>query len=124
MTESTSGIGDLLQRLRKDGVEAGESEKQRILGEAEAKARAIVADAEKKARDILAQADAEAQAKRKRLDADLTMAARDFASRLTERVKRQVIEPLISEQAKGALADPEVLKQALTALVGDKAKGA
>lgn len=124
MTEMTSGIGDLLQRLRKDGVEAGETEKQRIVAEAEAKAKAIVAEAEGKAQSIVAAAEAKAEETRQRMDADLAMAARDFTFRFVERVKKQVLEPLIKEKSAEALADPQVLKAALTALISERAQGA
>ncbi len=121
MTEMTSGIGDLLQRLRQDGVEAGEAEKQRLLRDAEEQAAALLADAKAKAKEIVAAADAEAVAKRKQLDAELGMAARDFALRFAERVKSQAIEPLVRAQVDVGLDDPNLLKEVLSGLIREKA---
>ncbi len=121
MTEMTSGIGDLLQRLRQDGVEAGEAEKQRLLRDAEEQAAALLADAKAKAKEIVAAADAEAVAKRKQLDAELGMAARDFALRFAERVKSQAIEPLVRAQVDAGLDDPNLLKEVLSGLIREKA---
>ncbi len=120
MTEMTSGIGDLLQRLRQDGVEAGEAEKQRLLRDAEEQAAALLADAKAKAKEIVAAADAEAVAKRKQLDAELGMAARDFALRFAERVKSQAIEPLVRAQVDAGLDDPNLLKEVLSGLIREK----
>jgi V/A-type H+-transporting ATPase subunit E len=124
MTEMTSGIGDLLERLRKDGVEAGESEKQRILRETEAEAATLLADAKKRAEEIVAAAESEARAKKKQLDSELNLAARDFALRFAERVKRQIIQPLVRGRVDEALASPDVLKAAITELVREKTGGA
>lgn len=120
MTEMTSGVGDLLQRLRKDGVEAGEAEKQRILREAEEQAAALVADAKNKAKEIVAAANTQAEAKKKQLDAELGMAARDFALRFAERVKKRAVAPVVRAQVDAALADPNLLKDAISALIRGK----
>lgn len=124
MTEMTSGIGDLLQRLRKDGVEAGETEKRRILQDAEDQAKAVVAEAQARAKEIVAAAEGEVEAKRKQLDAELSMAARDFALRFAERIRKQAVTPLVNDRVGGALSDANVLKEALTALLRDKTGGA
>lgn len=124
MTEMTSGIGDLLERLRKDGVEAGETEKQRILREAEAQAATLVATAKQRAQEIVAAAEAEARAKRKQLDSELSLAARDFALRFAERVTKQVIQPLVRNRVDEALGSPDTLKEALVTLLREKAAGA
>lgn len=124
MTEMTSGIGDLLQRLRKDGIEAGEGEKQRILRDAEEQAKTLISDAQARAKEIIAAADAQAEATRKQLDAELSMAARDFALRFAERVKKQVIEPLVKARVAETLDRDDVLKEALGALIGDRSGGA
>ncbi len=123
MSEVTSGIGELLQRLRKDGVEAGEAEKQRILREVETKAAAQLAAAETRAAQIVAAAEAEVEAKRKQFDAELRLAARDFTLRFTERIKRQVIEPLIDRHVAEALDSAGLLETLLVELVRNEATG-
>lgn len=124
MTEMTTGIGDLLQRLRKDGVEAGETEKQRIVREAEEQAAAVLANANRRAKEIIAAAESQVQAKRKQFDAELSMAARDFALRFAERVKKQAIEPLVKGRVDEALNSSDVLKEAFAALLHERAGGA
>jgi V/A-type H+-transporting ATPase subunit E len=124
MIETTSGIGDLLQRLRKDGVEAGQAEKQRILRDAEEQAAVVLAEAKKRAQEIVAAAEADAVAKHKQLDAELTLAARDFALRFAERVKKQTVEPLVKARVEQVLADGDALKQIIVALLRDGTGGA
>lgn len=123
MTEITSGIGDLLQRLRKDGVQAGETEKLRIVSEAEEQARKLVASAEAQARAILSEAKAEVQAQRAQLEAELAMAARDFVLGFAQRAGQQVIQPLVQQRVGEVLRDPQALTQLLSALVSQQAGG-
>src|SRR5690606_33409650 len=108
----------------KDGVEAGETERRRILQDAQDQASAVVAEAQARAKEIIAAADAEVKAKRTQLNAELTMAARDFALRFSERIKKQAIAPLVRSRVGDALNDADVLKEALIALLREKTGGA
>jgi V/A-type H+-transporting ATPase subunit E len=119
---SQSGIAELIGRLKKDGVDAGESEKQRIIEEAQAKAEEILAEAKRGAEDLLSGAKTERDKLAKQLDGELRMAARDFAMRLSDRVKAQVIHPAVEGATKDALNDEDFLKACLPEVCAAVAK--
>ncbi len=123
MAQTTSGIAELIGRLRKDGVDAGEAEKSRILDEAQQQADAIVAAAKQTAEDLLGGAKQERERLKQQLDAELAMAARDFVLRFSERVRAQVVRPVVNESVRGALSDPGFLQSALKELVVRYAEG-
>jgi V/A-type H+-transporting ATPase subunit E len=110
---SQSGIADLIGRLKKDGVDAGEAEKQRLTDEANQKAEQIIADAKQQAADLLTGAKQERDKLKAQLDAELKMAARDFSMRMGDRIKSQVIMPVVAGAAKDVLSDAEFLKKAV-----------
>lgn len=116
MSQTTSGVAELISRLKRDGIDAGEAEKQRLLDEAEKKAAAIVAEAKAKAEELLAQAKQERERQKQQLEAELQMAARDFALRFSERIKQQIIEPVVSGPTKAVLEDPAFLRATLQEL--------
>lgn len=116
MSQTTSGVAELISRLKRDGVDAGEAEKQRLLDEAEKQAAAIVAEAKAKAEQLLTDAKKERERQRQQLEAELKMAARDFALRFSERIRQQVIEPVVSGPVQGVLEDPAFLRTTIQEL--------
>jgi V/A-type H+/Na+-transporting ATPase subunit E len=123
MAQTTSGIAELIGRLRKDGVDAGEAEKGRILTAAQQQADAIIAAAKQTAEDLLGGAKQERERLKQQLDAELAMAARDFVMRFSERIRAQVVRPVVHESVRGALSDPGFLQGALKELVVRYAEG-
>jgi V/A-type H+-transporting ATPase subunit E len=117
MTEIQGGVGDLIARLRRDGVEAAAAEKARLTEQAQAEAQALVDEARKEAAKLLKAADAEAHARREKLDAELRLAARDFVSGLRQRLTEEIIGPAIAERAGQALGDEAFLKEAIRELL-------
>lgn len=113
MSDTTTGIADLIERLKKDGVEAGEAEKNRILKAARKEADALVAEAKQRAERIVEEARREAEKQREQIRAELTMAARDFVFSFQRRLKTQVIIPLVEESLRSVLSDLDFLKACL-----------
>jgi V/A-type H+-transporting ATPase subunit E len=122
MAETTSGIAELIARIKKDGVVAGEEEKARIIQNAEEQADKILADAKKEAGNIVDGAKKERQALKEQLTAELKMAARDFVFDFQQRIKNQAIRPTVEKSVASVLKDPEFLKNALTQICADYAK--
>lgn len=110
---SQSGIADLIGRLKKDGVDAGTAEKQRLVDAAQTEAEGIVSAARKQAEALLTGAKQERDRLQAQLDAELKMAARDFTMRMGDRIKAQVIRPVVEDSAKSVLSDPNFLKNAV-----------
>ena len=120
MSEVTSGIADLIAKIKNDGVDAGNQERDRIVGSARAEAEAIINEAKAEAKRLNAAAEAESEASKKRLEAELQMAARDFVFRFRERLSAQAILPAAAKATEASLADgaavAQLLAQAVTAV--------
>ncbi|MCB9740566.1 MAG: hypothetical protein H6747_14985 [Deltaproteobacteria bacterium] len=106
MTQATSGIASLIEKIKQDGVHAGEQARSERIAQAEKDAEAILAKAREQARKITEDAEKAAKQRRTQLEAELRMAARDFAFRLQERIVHQVVRPEAEALTKAALADP------------------
>ncbi|HAN31736.1 MAG TPA: hypothetical protein DCQ06_09090 [Myxococcales bacterium] len=113
MSEVTSGIADLIAKIKTDGVDAGQQAKLRIVDDAKTEAAKILADAHAEAETIKKQAEREALTINKRLQSELKMAARDFVFRFQERLSTQAIMPATSEAASKALQDSALIGRVL-----------
>ncbi len=82
ITPQASGVQELIQRLRNQGVDAGRAEAERIVEEAHKRAAQIVANAKAEAEQVRVGARADAEAERKAAEAALQSAYRDTVLRL------------------------------------------
>lgn len=138
--EPASGVQALIARIRDRGVEAGRSEGERLLTEAQAEAARLVAEAEERAEALLAEARARIQSEEQAGLAALRMAARDTGLQLRqavlaafeEHVRRLVTEvtldgsflhslvlTLAGQAADEHLGDKQVQIQVAKFLAGD-----
>jgi V/A-type H+-transporting ATPase subunit E len=113
MSQTTRGIAELIGRLRKDGVDAGEEEKARIVEDAKGEAAKILEDARRQADELLAAAKRERDRLEQQLHAELQMAARDFVHRFDDRIRSQIIDPVVEDSLKAALDDAGFLSTAI-----------
>lgn len=79
---ASSGVEALIERLRGEGVQAGQAEAERIVAEARREAARIVREAESRARAVREEAQQEAEAFRKGGEEALRIAMRDTVLRL------------------------------------------
>lgn len=97
----SSGVDNLIRRLREDGVSEGEAEAERIIADARVRAAKIVAEAEQKANQTTSQARQDANAFRKGGEDALHLAMRDtlltLKGQLTELVSEQVCRLITRE---------------------------
>ncbi len=101
----SSGVDQLIQRLRDDGVAAGRSEAAQLIAEAREKAGKILAEAEQQAQDTVASARQEAEKIRRGGEDALNIAMRDIVLKLKaqlsdvvgERVRRLIATELQQE---------------------------
>jgi vacuolar-type H+-ATPase subunit H len=122
MAEVYGGVGELIARLKKDGVDVGESERSRILAEAQREADKLLADARGTSQKIVDAARAERERLQRQLDTEMRLAARDFISGFHQRLTSQVIRPIVNETVTSALAEDTrvffLLQEVLVAYVG------
>ncbi len=117
------GVDALIDKLRNDGVAAGQAEAEKLRDDAKAEAARILADARHQADDYLKKARTEADNYRAAGEEALNTAMRDavltMKAGLTDRFRGDV-ERLVTKD----MADPELLKQMILEVVGRAAAGA
>lgn len=107
-----ASIESFVERLKQDGIDAGQAQAERIIAEAKSKAENILAEAEGHAQKRLAEAHSQATIALERGKSELALAARDIQARLRERLQNSMAA-ILKQAAQNALADPQVLAQAI-----------
>lgn len=111
------GVDALIDKLRKDGVAAGQAEAEKLREDAKAEAARIVADAKREADEYLKKARTESDNYRSAGEEALNTAMRDavltMKAGLTDRF-REDVERLVTKE----MSDPDLLKQMILQIVG------
>lgn len=119
MSEPTlsSGVQELIDRLRQEGIADGKNEARKLVEEAHRQAKEIIDEAGNRARELVDQAQHEANHFKKAAREAVKLAARDtileLKSTLTSQFSRRV-----SEMVTETLADPDFLKKVILELAG------
>ena len=125
-TEKTMGVQELINRLRDDGVRAGQAEADQVLQDARRQAAEIVSQAKAEATEILEKARNEIETEKRSAIASLKVAIRDTELKMEAELKATFaahVKRLVSVEMR----DVEFLKQIILAIAGtaagDKACG-
>ncbi len=124
MTEpdlKSSGVKDLIDRIRDEGVRAARAEADRILAEAKAKAARTVADAKAKAAAIKKEAQAATEREQTASIEALRMAARDTGLELRSAVM-SAFEEHVRRLVTDVTTDGAVLRDMILVLAGRAAE--
>ncbi len=123
MTKHKENLENIVSKLKQDGIQAGEAEKQRLVEEGKKQAELIVAEARKQAKELIDEAKAKNEQQEKNARTALAQASRDIA----EATKVSVIKHLQSvfgEQGKKLFTEKEylevLLKTTLDSIAGPK----
>jgi len=116
-TPAASGVEALIARLRDEGVAAGRAEAERIVAEAESRARRAIEAAEADARTRRETARKEIDAYRRAGEDALRAAARDAVLDLKEQLSRRFAED-VAKTVSGAMRDEDLLKRMILAVAG------
>ncbi|MEP4030534.1 hypothetical protein [Roseibium polysiphoniae] len=112
-----AGVQALIDRLKSEGISAGQAEADALLANAEAKAHDIVARAEAEANAILTKARTEAEKEQAATRDSLQIAARDLVLNL-----RNELESRIQDEAgrlvSSTLSDEAFLQKLIIAMAG------
>ncbi len=118
-TAAGAGVQALIDRLKTEGVAAGQSEADDILEKAKAKAEGMVAEAEKKADALLSAARAEAAKEKAATEDGLKVAARDLVlnmrNELGERIQQEAKRLVATTLADEAFLQKLILAMAANA---------
>lgn len=102
-------LQELLEKIKKDGVEAAEAEAGAILEAAKAEARKLVADAEAEAKKILADAKAENERMVKSAEDAIRQAGRNLLLSFRESVTKE-LNALLSQNVSAVYSSEEMTK--------------
>lgn len=112
-----SGVDELISRLRDDGVNAGKSEAERLVSEAQAKAANIVAQAKSQSETMVADARTTIAKEKEAAKASLKTAVRDTELMLESELKAGFADH-VKRLVSAELKDPEFLKQLVLTVAG------
>lgn len=114
---TAAGIEALIARLREEGVAEGRAEADRLVAEANARARQILDKAEREATGKLAAARREIDAHRRAGEDALKAAARDTVLDLKEQLTRKFAAE-VGKTVTGAVRDEAMLRRMILDIVG------
>ncbi|MGD8861699.1 MAG: hypothetical protein PVI30_16940 [Myxococcales bacterium] len=121
-TGRAEGVDALVEQLKQDGIDAGQSEAERIVRDARKEADRIVNEARDEAEATLSRGKEELERERQAVEDGLRQASRDalltLQSELASRLRAR-IEELCAE----AMCDPDFLRALLLAAVGREVPG-
>ncbi|NOD74966.1 hypothetical protein [Ruegeria sp. HKCCD4332] len=116
------GVDALIDKLRNDGVAAGQAEAEKLREDAKAEAARILSDAKREADEFKKKARTESDNYRAAGEEALNTAMRDavltMKAGLTDRFKEDV-ERLVTKE----MSDPELLRQMILEVVGRASEG-
>lgn len=114
---ASSGIEELIEKLRQQGVDRGRVEAEQLLRDAEAEASLLLEQAQQQAEQIVAEARREAARNRQAGEDALRMAARDLQLEVKESLARSFsdqVERLVQQQ----MEDKDFVRRMVLELVG------
>ena len=114
-------IQDLINSIKKDGIDSATNESKRIIEEAEKKAEAIIKDANAERDKLIADGMRQLEKEKESFSQSLKMAARDLSLSFKKEVEGK-IQALLDEKVKGAF-DEALLKDLLKTVIEAEFKG-
>ena len=116
-TKVASGVQELINRLRDEGVKAGQEKSDQVLRETQEQTSRIVAQAKAEAEEILSKARSEIETERAAAKESLRVAIRDTELKMEAELKADFaahVKRLVSVE----LSDREFLRQIVLAIAG------
>jgi V/A-type H+-transporting ATPase subunit E len=114
---TASGVEELIQRLRHDGVEAGREEAERIVEEAEQRANWLVEQARAEADELVANAQKETERFREAAEEALQVAARDAVLQMKDQLAQQFSDE-IRRLVRGEMEHSVLLERLILEVAG------
>ena len=114
---SDTKLQELIETLKRQGVETGEKAAQEIVESARRQAEGIVAQARAEAASIVAQAKGESEKETKRLQSSMEIAASQFINYLKGLIEEHLLTLPLKEEIEGAMSDPAFMKTLMTRFV-------
>jgi len=113
-------VQELLEKIKRDGVDTAEAEAAKIISDAEAKRAAIIATAEKDAKGIIARAEADAERAEAAGKAALAQASRDLILAFSGEMQK-VLGSMVRSEVEASF-DADTIKKVLPSILEAWAK--
>lgn len=113
-------IGDLIESIRKDGIDAANREAETIVEEAKKKAEGIVAAANTEARRLRESAQRDTELMKESANAEISQAVRDAVLSFKAEIQKEY-DKILSDGVKTSLGDDALVKLIQAALSGEDA---
>jgi V/A-type H+/Na+-transporting ATPase subunit E len=110
-------LQDLIETLKKQGVESGEKASQEIVGSARKQAEEVLVQARAEAASIVAQAKAESDKQMKRLQSSMEIAASQFVNNLKAVIEENLLAFPLKKELADTMSDPGFMKNLMTRFV-------
>lgn len=117
MNTNRIGLDQLIEKVKKEVQEEAVAKSDLLIKEARNTAELIIENAQKQADNLLNDAQKFVQQQKNNLTNELELASRDFYLKLNDRLKTQLLFPVIKEQVRKTLKEPEFLKSVLKDLI-------
>jgi len=114
---SETKLQELIDTLKKQGVESGEESSRKIVEDARKQADEIVAKAREEAGNIVGEAKAEADKRLEQLNSSMEIAASQFVTSLKRTIEENLLALPMKKALEQDLGDTDFLKGLLEALV-------
>lgn len=113
MVDNSSGIQSLIERLKSDGVNAGQSQKKEIIAEAQSEAKRLLESAKLQAEQMLADCKVKHEKLKREFESELRLAARDFLINFKTQISKDIIQPQTAKKVSEAFLEPRFMKENL-----------
>ena len=110
-------LQELIETLKKKGVESGEETSRQIVEDAQKKADILLAEARDEADTIVKEAQAEADKRLEQLQSSMEIAASQFITNLKRVIEENLLAIPLKKALDQALGDTDFLKKLLETLV-------
>ena len=110
-------LQEIIETLKKQGLESAEKESEVIIREAQKKADEIVAKAQADAKDIVERAEGRADMRLKQLKSAMEITASQFTTNLKQNIEHNFLTIPLKKALSESLNETDYLKSLLTTLV-------
>lgn len=116
MSQNKENLEGIVSKLKKQGIDAGEEEKQRIIENAKAQAEQLISEANAKSKAIVEEAETKAAQTQKNAQTAITQASRDMVE-ATKIAVLNYLKSVFGKECKTLFTQEQYLKELLQAVL-------
>ena len=113
----TDRIEEITQKIYNEGITKAKDDAEQLIAEAQEKADAIIRSAKKTQEEIIRDAQKQAEENKKRTEAELQLAARQFISHLKQQISTLICTTQINSPVNETFNDNDFIKKIIVTLI-------